>query len=68
MQCPDCGSEDVEYIGIDDGGGDYGDCLVDLWYCVHCDGEFEGHAIPIIEYDGDTGEDVDWPEVQGWGE
>ncbi len=41
MNCPYCGLDHLEYIGIDDGGGDYGDSVVDVWHCLDCDIDFE---------------------------
>lgn len=35
--CPDCGSDNVYHWGYDDGGGDYGDGIVELWKCGNCD-------------------------------
>jgi len=40
-ECPYCGGK-LEYVGIEEGGGDYADSLVDLWYCHECDIQLEG--------------------------
>lgn len=50
--CPYCRGEDVEYHGIDDGGGDFGGALTETWYCNRCEADFEGRAW------GDFGDDV----------
>lgn len=50
VTCYYCGSEDVEYIGTDDGGGDYGSAVCDLFHCNQCDQDFEANC---IEYEGD---------------
>jgi hypothetical protein len=34
--CPGCESPDIEYLGIEDGCGDYGDELCDTWECWTC--------------------------------
>ena len=39
MNCPYCGSKDLTYLGIDDGAGDYGESLEDLYRCLEC-GEY----------------------------
>lgn len=45
MNCPYCGSINVDYLGIADGGGDYGDAICDEWVCDACAMEFEGDCI-----------------------
>lgn len=35
MQCRICGS-DMEYKGVDDGGGDYGESICEQWECLNC--------------------------------
>lgn len=52
--CPYCGSEDVTYTGMDDGGGDYGDQVCDQFRCNHCDQDFEGDCF------GDSGDALDY--------
>ena len=32
----------MQYVGVDDGGGDYGDSVCDEWQCDTCDYEEEG--------------------------
>jgi len=55
VQCPYCGSEDVYFSGVDDGGGDYGDSLCDLYECQGCLNDFEAHCISEDELnDGGT--------------
>lgn len=51
--CEYCGSEDIEYMGADDGGGDYGDAVCDQWHCNACDQDFETDCF------GDDDEDFD---------
>lgn len=34
--CPYCG-EPMTFTGFDDGGGDYGDSVCEIWECVDCD-------------------------------
>lgn len=36
MNCRYCGSR-MDYIGIQDGGGDYGDSVCDEYQCMTCD-------------------------------
>lgn len=52
MNCPKC-NESAGYTGWDDGGGDYGDSLVEMWLCPACDYEFEGAEIPYDPADDD---------------
>lgn len=42
IECPYCGSQDVEYLGYDDGGGDYGDMITPVFRCYSCDQAFDG--------------------------
>lgn len=55
--CEYCGSEDVEYTGVDDGGGDYGTSVCDQFHCNHCEGDFEAGCI-------DTGSDEDYAPME----
>jgi len=34
--CPFCGSDDVHYHGLDDGGGDDGESIVTMYKCETC--------------------------------
>jgi len=44
--CKYCGGA-CEYVGVDDGGGDYGDAVCDMYRCEDCDSEFEGDCIEV---------------------
>lgn len=44
--CPYCGSTNVEYMGIEDGAGEYGELVVDTYRCRDCAMRFDGY-----EYD-----------------
>jgi len=35
-ECPYCGEEMI-FTGMDDGGGDYGDSICEIWECPDCD-------------------------------
>lgn len=35
--CPDCGSDNVYHWGYDDGCGNYGEELCEIWKCGNCD-------------------------------
>lgn len=37
MDCPYCGSDHLEYIGIDDDG----ESIFEIWWCWDCDREIE---------------------------
>jgi C4-type Zn-finger protein len=54
VTCPLCG-EPMEYLGVDDGGGDYGTSICDDWYCENCDYHVEDNC---IEYEDDS-EDIE---------
>lgn len=41
MDCPYCGSKNVEYRGLDDGGGDFGTSIIVLYRCDECGTHFE---------------------------
>lgn len=43
--CRHCASYDLEFKGYADGGGDYGDSVVEEWYCNGCDQYLEGSAV-----------------------
>lgn len=44
----------MEYGGIEDGGGDYGDSACDTWECLDCDYQLEDGCIDY-ETDDDAG-------------
>lgn len=60
MFCPYCGGNG-EYLGADDGGGDYGDSVCDMYRCGTCDTEFEGNC---VEFDGEDYEEEDGPDFE----
>jgi len=43
--CRYCGSWNVQYLGIQDGLGDYGDSVCDVWQCEDCGQEYEVHCV-----------------------
>ena len=45
--CVYCGSADLEYIGIEDCGGRYGDMLCDMYECRECGELIEYHCIEV---------------------
>ena len=49
MHCRYCGSEDFEYLGIDDGGGDYGASICDQYGCLECGNITEVGCVDIDE-------------------
>lgn len=55
--CPRCGSPEVIYTGIDDGGGDYGAAVCDNYTCNECDYGWEENCVeyffPDFEADND---------------
>jgi hypothetical protein len=57
MYCKYCGSENVSYIGVDDGGGDYGDSLVSIFYCDDCELYIEEKDVAPNLYDLEEGYD-----------
>lgn len=44
-RCPYCGCEDIEYIGIEDGAGDYGEIVEDTYSCWGCSAHFSIYAV-----------------------
>lgn len=36
MKCPECGSREVYFRGWNDGGGDYGENLIEVLKCEDC--------------------------------
>lgn len=54
MTCPYCGAAAVEYLGVTDGGGDYGDSICDEFRCHECDTTWEEHCVEwAIDGEGD---------------
>lgn len=47
MQCPECGNA-MTYRGMDDGDGDYGDDIVEIWECDSCG---EGCYTPLNDFE-----------------
>lgn len=45
--CPVCGSSNVSYHGMDDGGGIYGESVCDQWRCEVCNASWEGDCISL---------------------
>jgi len=52
--CIFCGSEDVEYLGVQDGSGDFGSATCDLYHCNECGADVEKDC---IEYGEDENEE-----------
>jgi len=57
--CHHCGSEDLEYLGVDDGGGDYGTSVCDEYGCLNCGNVLE---VNCWECDDDDYPDKSDPE------
>lgn len=66
VECPYCGSSEVDYMGVTDGAGAYGDALADLYLCGGCGEFFEGLVFPI-RFGDDCPDDMpDMPEPSRW--
>lgn len=57
MQCPYCNNE-MEYVGVNDGGGDYGSAICDEYQCPVCDWIEETDC---IEYDDEPSDGDMYP-------
>lgn len=55
MICPICGDE-MDYIGVDDSGGDYGSALCEEYCCPMCDHCEEVNCEELLDDDDDTAE------------
>ena len=55
MECPYCGSQSVEYIGIDDGYGDDGDRMLDIYNCHRCNMQFASNVYVYSTLEQDEG-------------
>lgn len=64
MVCPYCGSTYVYFEGIDDGLGEYVDCVGDVYFCENCEQYFEGAVIPYAELEQPDTEPTD----DSWGD
>ena len=53
--CPTCDNPMV-YSGVDDGGGDYGTAVCDVWSCQNCMQDFEFNCIDDVDHDGEDDE------------
>jgi len=67
MLCPNC-SNYMVYQGIDDGGGNYGEAIVETFYCPDCDiheekvfGELEDYETEYFTYEDEA--DYVWEMV-----
>lgn len=63
MDCRYCGSDEVDYLGVDDGGGDYGDSVCDQYECLECGAMFEANCMRGVgaitdDYDELEGDNV----------
>lgn len=56
IYCKYCGSIAVEYKGISDGGGAYGDSVCDQWECMECMSLFDEDCLDAHDYD-DSGKE-----------
>jgi len=50
--CPHCGGENTEFLGYDDGAGDYGEDICEVWFCEDCQVHFD-EGLPMPDDDGD---------------
>jgi len=56
MNCPSCFSENTELVGYEDGAGDYGEAVSELWRCLDCDERFDGQVFGEGELFPEIGE------------
>lgn len=61
MACEYCGSTEVDYVGMDDGGGAYGTQVCDTYHCLNCDQYFEGGCIDEGDFEGEELGDDGYP-------
>lgn len=43
--CPSCGSSNTVFCGTDDGYGDEGTSVCDVYFCDDCEYEFTGNCL-----------------------
>lgn len=60
MICYSCGSENTIYKGVEDGGGQYGSSVCDIWECLDCGIWTEADCVDEIDADGNTS-DIEEP-------
>jgi rubredoxin len=48
-ECPLCGSVFIEFLGFEDGGGDYGLLVDENWYCGWCNQVFVRDRFELLE-------------------
>lgn len=58
-ECPYCGSDHIAYLGIEDGGGDYGNALTDEYRCENCDMAFSMSINMYIVSDSEDESEAD---------
>lgn len=49
FNCPECGSSNTSCT-YDDGGGDFGESIIECWVCEDCDAEWDFD----MGYEGDN--------------
>lgn len=49
MICPYCLGDNVKYLGIIDGAGDWGNSICDYYKCEDCGDTYTTHCIDIEE-------------------
>lgn len=59
--CPYCAAEDVPIIGFEDGGGDDGESLTNVYGCAEC-----GHNFTADECDKVYVDDADEQPYERW--
>jgi len=55
IYCRLCGHDEYEYLGVDDGGGDYGSSICDQFHCLNCNNYFEDNCIDVFDLENDPG-------------
>jgi len=51
--CPYCDSEEIEYLGLEDGGGDFGDSVTETYKCLECNAHLERSDFDFVDEDDD---------------
>lgn len=63
MNCPYCGSDVLDYLGVDDGGGVLGNAVCEQWECLECGAAienncFEGEILDAWDVDVYSNKDI----------
>lgn len=50
QRCPVCNGHNLDYLGYQDGGGDYGEAVTEVFHCLDCGADFDSDPAVSIPW------------------